>query len=706
MIGRSILVKHYRILGSTLLAAGLCLGGPVRAGQDQGPGDPRAVENLTVTASLREQSELQLPGSTTVLGEQALQDAGLQHLESVTQMVPNLNWAGGTSRPRYFQIRGIGERSQYEGAPNPSVGFLVDDIDFSGMGGLATLFDTRQVEVLRGPQGAIYGANALAGLIAVRTVDPGENFEIKGEAMGGSDGALGAGLALGGPLSPDAGYRLVAHRFVSDGFRDNAYLGVSDTNQRDELTSRAKLHWQLGEDLVVKLTGVYVDMDNGYDAWAIDNSLVTLSDRPGRDTQRTAGLAARLEWNASDRFSLLSITTAADSEVLFSFDGDWGNDESWGQYAPYDFFSSTQRQRRTLSQEFRFISTPRGALFGGRSDWVAGAYMLDLDENNDILDTYNGDIYRELKADYQARNLALFGQLDTRLASRWTLALGLRLERREARYHDDQQVAFEPTDTMPGGHLTLSFAPGENSQLYGTLSRGYKAGGFNIGTAVPEDRREFDPEYLWNLEFGYKAAWPRHGLQGSLAAFYMDRQDAQVSTSFQVDPSDPLSFSFYNDNAAEGSNYGLEGELQWNFIQGWTAHGSLGLLRTEYRDYVTGTRVLDGRAQAHAPEYMYNLGLSYSGQRGLFARVDVAGKDGFYYSDSHDQRSDSYTLVNARIGYEAERWSAYLWGRNVFDEVYTVRGFFFANEPPDWVDKLYTRQGDPRQVGVTINYRY
>jgi len=108
-----------------------------------------AIESITVTASLREATQLATAGSVTVLDQALLQEVGQQHLESVLQLVPNLNWAGGTSRPRYFQIRGIGERSQYEGAPNPSVGFLVDDIDFSGMGGIATLYDTRQVEVLR-----------------------------------------------------------------------------------------------------------------------------------------------------------------------------------------------------------------------------------------------------------------------------------------------------------------------------------------------------------------------------------------------------------------------------------------------------------------------------------------------------------------------------------------------------------------------------
>ena len=125
-----------------------------------------------------------LPQSVTVLDRDTLQLAGVQHFEDVLPLVPDLNWAAGTSRPRFFQLRGIGEVEQYQGAPNPSVGFLIDDIDFSGVGMPATLFDTQQIEVLRGPQGTAYGANALAGLISVRTVDPGTDFELNAEVTG------------------------------------------------------------------------------------------------------------------------------------------------------------------------------------------------------------------------------------------------------------------------------------------------------------------------------------------------------------------------------------------------------------------------------------------------------------------------------------------------------------------------------------------
>ena len=125
-----------------------------------------------VTAELRDRELQQLPASATVLDAHTLEIAGVQHFQDVLGLVPNLNWSAGTSRPRFFQLRGIGELEQWQGAPNPSVGFLIDGIDFSGVGMPATLNDVERIEVLRGPQGTAYGANALAGLIAVNTRAP------------------------------------------------------------------------------------------------------------------------------------------------------------------------------------------------------------------------------------------------------------------------------------------------------------------------------------------------------------------------------------------------------------------------------------------------------------------------------------------------------------------------------------------------------
>ena len=130
------------------------------------------LEEVVITARLRPAPLVETPVSATVLDPATLRGAGVQHLQDVLGLVPNLNWASGTSRPRYFQLRGIGETDQWQGAPNPSVGFLIDGMDFSGVGMPATLLDLGQVEVLRGPQGTILGANALAGLINLSTAAP------------------------------------------------------------------------------------------------------------------------------------------------------------------------------------------------------------------------------------------------------------------------------------------------------------------------------------------------------------------------------------------------------------------------------------------------------------------------------------------------------------------------------------------------------
>ena len=137
---------RYSALGVSLVSLTLFT---LRANSADNP----PLDEIVVTATLRSVPLEELPGSASVLTETTLRDAGQQHFEDVLPLVPNLNWAGDTSRPRYFQIRGIGELQQYQGAPNPSVGFLIDDIDFSGLGSAATLFDIDRIEVLRGPQG-------------------------------------------------------------------------------------------------------------------------------------------------------------------------------------------------------------------------------------------------------------------------------------------------------------------------------------------------------------------------------------------------------------------------------------------------------------------------------------------------------------------------------------------------------------------------
>ena len=354
-----------------------------------------AIEEIIVTADFRERSALEIPASVTVLDSATIEQAAIQHFEELIGIVPNLNWSGDGNRARYLQIRGVGELEQYEGAPNPSVGFIIDDIDFSGIGSIATLFDLQQIEILRGPQGSRYGANALAGLVYVQTAEPTDEFSGTVRLGAGGDNALTAGMALGGPIGGQSlRYRLSAHHYRSDGFRENSYLQRSDTNGRDETTLRGKIVWEPAGDWSLRLSTLFTDIDDGYDAFAIDNSLVMLSDKPGQDAQQSGGLSLKATWSGSERFQFMSLTSAANSSMVFSFDADWGNDEAWAPVT-YDYFSASDRDRRTVSQEFRLSSAENGRIFGETTDWLFGVYAMklqdDLATRNDRLPTFTSN---------------------------------------------------------------------------------------------------------------------------------------------------------------------------------------------------------------------------------------------------------------------------------------------------------------------------
>ncbi len=690
----------------TLLLCCSLIPGPAAAESD-------TLDEVVVTASLRPTSVAQLPQSVTVLDAETLREAGVQHFEDVLGMIPDLNWAAGTSRPRFFQLRGIGEVEQYQGAPNPSVGFLIDDIDFSGVGMPATLFDVQQIQVLRGPQGTTYGANALAGLISVRTADPGTDFELHGEATAGTYDTRSAGIVIGdGIAGGDAGWRLVAQQYLSDGFRHDAYYDMNTTNGYDEGTLRGKLHWQINDALQADLTLMHVNINNGYDAWSIYNTSTTYSNQPGRDEQRSSGIALRLSDRIEGLGELRSITSSAGSAIVYSFDGDWGNDTLWGQYAPYDFFQSDNRYRHTFAEDLRLIGDDSRALFGVLR-WLAGVYALRLTETDRLVyqydDVYDGAGSSELDSRYGATNVALYGSLDADLGPRSKLSAGLRVERRSADYQDSSDAAMpfpQEINDMVGGNLSWMLDTGQGEHFYTTLARGYKGGGFNIGSQILSEQRGFAPETLWSLESGIKYARADDPLQLQADVFYMRRQHMQVYLSEQLQQNNPLAYVFFTQNAADGENFGLESEGSYRLGEHWQLSGSAALLHTRYLGVsgVFESSGLDGRAQPFAPNYEASLALEYMTQSGWFARLDSHAIGSFYYYTSDAQASDSYHLENLRVGYRHDNWTTSLWLRNLFNERYAQNGFYFGLIPPNYPNQAFLQLGDPRQVGFTISY--
>ena len=661
------------------------------------------IDEIVVTADFRERPASELPASVSVLDGAFIDKIAVQHFEELVAVVPNLNWSGDGHRARYFQIRGVGELEQYQGAPNPSIGFLIDDIDFSGIGTIATLFDVHSVDVLRGPQGGRYGANALGGLIYLRSTEPTAERDGRLQLTVGDDDARTLGLAFGGALNDRESvlFRLSAQKHESNGFRDNPYLGRRDTNGRDETGVRLGLTF--GESVKGRLSVIYNKIDNGYDAFALDNSYTMLSDNPGKDAQESIGASLRLDWDDVGDGTLTSITALASSDIDFSFDADWGNDDSWAPVL-YDYISVSNRERDTFSQEIRY-TTDR---------WLFGVYALRLDEDFDSLnagDYYDpfydwaDSLFYPFDSAFKSTNAAAFAQFNNELGNGARITAGLRIEHRSADYSDSDAFEASPTDTLWGGDLSISHGLTDQVTGYATLSRGYKAGGFNLGL-VPDEWRFFDNEAMWTIETGIKTTLIGDALLLNASVFHSWREDQQVRASFQLVPNDPASFGFATVNIDGGTNWGAESDLRWTATETIDVYASAGLLYGGFPGDVEQFPWLEGRDNAHAPRYTLAGGVSWTGVSGFFARVDVTARDEFFFDVSHNQKSKSYALLNARAGFDGENWRVHIWGRNLTDKHYAVRGFYFGNEPPDFPATLYTRAGDPRHVGVTIERRF
>ena len=244
--------------------------------------------------------------------------------------------------------------------------------------------------------------------------------------------------------------------------------------------------------------------------------------------------------------------------------------------------------------------------------------------------------------------------------------------------------------------------------LYGLISRGYKAGGINSEPSLQPQDRAFNTELMWNFEIGLKGTWMNGHLQGQLSAFNQERKDIQIKQSLVSEREDSFASDFvdYIGNSARGSNYGLELETIWMVNPRLSVFMNLGLLETEYN--IPGAELLNRREQAHAPTYQLYLGAEYILNDNLSLNLEMEGKDEFYLSSSHQERSDSFELFNLRLNYDFDEWDISLWIRNFTDENVIVRGFGgFGNDPRKfYATEPYYQYGEPKSLGLSARYEF
>ncbi len=652
------------------------------------------LDPIVVSSDFREKKLSQTSPSVTVIGEDKIYDKAAQSFAEILGSTANVNFSAGGSKSKYIQIRGMGERGQFETPLNPTVGLMVDGIDFSNATLGASLFDVKQIEVLRGPQGTTFGANALAGMVSVESNEPTKELEGHLEATAGNYNTRAFGAAIGGTLVEDTLLgRFSIYKNDSDGFIKNSHLNRKDTNGLDELTAKAKLKWMVSDAHTIDMTFMHIDNDNGYDAFNETNNRTTQSNEPGKDTQKTNAFSVKSVYQINPDMHLESRVSYSKSDIEYSYDEDWTP-------ASYASFDQYLRDKKQVDVDVRVVSDEEGKIFNNTTAWILGAYYKkyesDLVRNN----TY---FSAPFTSDYKAKSIAVYGQLDVDVSDSLKLITGLRLEKWDTDYSDSDNVVFDDSENLVGAKIGLEYQNTDTQLIYLTVSRGYKPSGFNPVTNASGLPKQYQTESLWNVDLGINGTYLNGQLINRTNIFYGQRKDQQVGTSYVTAS---YKYTDYITNAEKGTYYGLETEFNYRPNDEITFIASLGLLNAKFDTFYNPVDAVskDGRTPAQSPKYQYNLGVNYTLTENWALKGNIEGRGSYYFSNSHDEKSSAYQLVNASIEYISGDWSATLWGRNLANTDYQTRGYYFDNFGTGAA--LYTQQGNPRTFGFTLGYDF
>ena len=684
------------------LAIASSLSAPLFAQED----DSAQIERIVISSDFRNLTENELPASASILSAADIEQRQAQFLSEMLDSAPNVNFNSGAGRARFVQIRGIGERSQFTEPYNPSVGFFVDDLDFSGTMAIATLFDVEQVEVLKGPQGTTFGSSALAGSVKLKTVDPDGIESGKASLSIAQKDSYNLAAAYGNAINDKWQFRAAMQQYTSDGYIYNEHLQKDNTDNVDEFSSRLKLRYLASDNLTLDFALHYYDVDNGYDAFSLDNVRTTLSDEPGFDRQETIAFSTKATWQL-DSFDVQAIATTSDSDLDYGYDEDW----TFVGFHPWEYSSTDHyfRQRDSDSVDIRLLSNQPLTISATEIDWVTGVYFKSTDES--LLRQYTfADV--DFSSDYALENVAVYGEIYPKLTDKVTLTLGLRVEEASIDYSDNAGFADSVDDTFVGGRLVLDYQMTADMLSYVSVNRGYKLGGFNTDPRVPLENIYFEGEYTWNYEVGAKQYFDDNSAYIGLAFFYMDRENTQIS-DFVVEPNDnngAVSFVDVIANADIGKNYGMELESYYRFTDTFEVFSSIGLLNASFENYTNAKgEFIEEQDQAQSPSYMFNIGFNLDFADVWRLTVEADGKASYRFSDGHDVESGDYTLWHFNLNREWQDWTLSIWGKNVFNKDVYVRGFGgFSNDPRDFYEtpEPYLQFGNGRQLGVTLDYRF
>ena len=749
---------------SLSLAIAMALSMPIVHAQDgdateQAQTEATELDAVQVTARRRSESIQDVPVSVSAFGEEALKDLQASNIDGLQGAVPNMNivQGRGSSNSVNVFIRGIGQPDALQ-TFDPGVGMYVDDVYYSRINGaLFSLFDVQQVEVLRGPQGTLYGKNSTGGAIKINTKNPFDDEGGAAELTAGNFGRLEGRWYVGAPLSDRFAMSLAGAWIQSDGYVEDPVTGEKYNGEKTQ-SLRGKLAFRPSDAVQATLSLDYTHQDSPLTLGqptaplirtnlvptAIVPLLVPSADEydfesrtsfaPDQGQEMThKGASLNVSWDINTAWTLKSITAWRALQTSSFIDIDASQFELGGVLVALD--------QKQVSQELQLQYDN-----GDNLQLIFGAYYIN-EKVPSYQEAYADDLFsvarlpvsflRTINDDLETRSAAAFAHATWEFVPSWTLSGGLRYSRDTKDYWRttstfwgpalrvlNETVAFEGRQTWDAWTPSLSLQKGfsDNLMAYVSANRGFKSGGFNgrANSALETTAAVFDPEFVWTYEAGVKFRSDGGRYQANVTAFRSNYEDFQARVSEVLNPDSPTpTFSFPVLNAAEMVIDGVELEGVAMLGEATRLSGQIGGMDARYERF-DDLRTTDPANPAYnptlhehvpfSPEWTARLALQHTFAFGNGSGLTLGG-DASYRSDtwlSVDNRpglmQESHTLLGLFAAWDSPQYTWQVRGgvRNLTDEVYKTDGQEFSS-----VGNIQTvYYGMPRNYYLSLRYAF
>jgi iron complex outermembrane recepter protein len=673
------------------------------------PLDKDEVINIVVTAQKQPEKPQDVPISLTILSQEEIQDAKIDSFRDVAANTPNFYTTVSDRIFNFQTIRGLGNANFLV---RDSISFFIDDVPYENVHQFlpGALFDTERIEVLRGPQSTLYGRNSQAGVINLISRQPTNSPEITlGASYGNFNQRQIEFSASDAVIKNKLKFRIAGIYDARDGFTENTFLD-DDADNPSSVAGRANLIWTPTNKWNISFNATGAgnnDRSNSFVPIEQEDPFETELDIPVDTDVSINTQSLRIGYEGTG-FKLTSITARNGTNFNYKGDSDFTSEE----LSEFD----TRQETTVVSQEIRLQSpdnSDRAASpLGNRLRWIVGGYFQDRSYDIDprqfksLTDNSNS----VTQGRYDQTTFAGFGQIDFKPLEPLTLTAGLRYE------NYDEELSRRNFDTFEGDNSAENNTPFVNSSVnddavipkfaieysfspniatYASITRGYKPPTQNYTTDDPT-LRDVEAEKSWNYELGVKSSWLEDRLNVNVAGFINDVSNLQVALTGDT--------GFFEDiTNAEVLIKGLEIEAQAKLISGLDLIAGFGYTDAEYTDYINPFTEEDfeGNKLIHAPEFTLNLAAQYRTKFGLFSRIELQGLGNYYFDDENSLKQDSLALVNARIGYEADKYGIYLFVNNLFDKEYLNSAFVL-----DTTGSTLASYGDRRTFGVQVKSEF